>query len=589
MISKFTTLIEVLRHRASVTPQTVLYSFIEDGKDRKSEFTYSQLDERAKAIASYLQTKTNKNDRALLLYQPGLDYIEAFMGCLYAGVVPVPAYPPDGRNLKRLLHVINNANAAIALSTESIYSNVSNLSENGASDQIRKESSEFIQNIEWHLSDTIATEEANKWTDTDITKEDVAFLQYTSGSTNNPKGVIVTHDNLMNNFDFSEKAFEMSPEKQMVSWLPPYHDMGLIGGILQPLYSGMRTTLISPVSFIKKPIKWLSVISECAKDGKIISGAPNFAYEVCVNKISDDQIADLDLSNWTLAFNGAEPIRAATLEAFYQKFKSTGFKIESFFPVYGLAEATLLVSAGNVPELPVVKKVNKILLEENNVTETVENEIDLIEKVGCGVELRGQKLRIVDPATKIECNENEVGEIWISGPNVAKGYWENDAETEMAFNCAIHNETDATYFRTGDLGFLSKKELFVTGRLKDLIIIRGKNHYPQDIEFTVQHSHEALRKDCGAAFSIDENGEEQLVIIQEVKREFKRKIDSAEISAIIKSAVSKEHQLVPSHIILIEPSSFPKTSSGKLQRRASKEQFLKNELKELQQEPAHSV
>ncbi len=589
MISKFNTLIEVLRHRASVTPQTVLYSFIEDGKDRKSEFTYSQLDERAKAIASYLQTKTNKNDRALLLYQPGLDYIEAFMGCLYAGVVPVPAYPPDGRNLKRLLHVINNANAAIALSTESIYTNVSHLSENGASDLIRKESSEFIQNIQWHLSDTIATEESKNWNETSITKNDVAFLQYTSGSTNNPKGVIVTHDNLMTNFDFSEKAFEMGPDRQMVSWLPPYHDMGLIGGILQPLYSGMRTTLISPVSFIKKPLKWLSVISECAKDGKIISGAPNFAYELCVNKIGDDQIADLDLSNWTLAFNGAEPIRAATLEAFYQKFKSTGFKKESFFPVYGLAEATLLVSAGNVPQLPVVKKINKMLLEENNATEKAENEIELIEKVGCGVELKGQKLRIVNPSTTIECNENEVGEIWISGPNVAKGYWDNVVETEMTFNCAIHNETDASYFRTGDLGFISENELFVTGRLKDLIIIRGKNHYPQDIEFTVQHSHESLRKDYGSAFSIDENGEEQLVIIQEVKREFKRKIDVAEITTIIRSAVSKEHQLVPAHIILIEPSTFPKTSSGKLQRRASKEQFLKKELKEIQQEPALSL
>ncbi|WP_136668605.1 fatty acyl-AMP ligase [Flavobacterium sp. H122] len=589
MISKFTTLIEVLRHRASVTPQTVLYSFIEDGNERKSEFTYSQLDERARAIASYLQTKINKNDRALLLYQPGLDYIEAFMGCLYAGVIPVPAYPPDGRNLKRLLHVINDANAAIALSTEAIYNNVSFLSENGASDQIRKESSEFVQNIQWHLSDTIATAEADKWNDADITKEDVAFLQYTSGSTNNPKGVIVTHHNLMTNFDFSEKAFEMSPERQMVSWLPPYHDMGLIGGILQPLYSGMRTTLISPVSFIKKPLKWLSVISECGKNGKIISGAPNFAYELCVNKISDDQINDLDLSNWTLAFNGAEPIRAATLEAFAEKFKTTGFKKEHFFPVYGLAEATLLVSAGNVPELPIVKKVNKILLEENTVTEKVENESDFIEKVGCGVELKGQKLRIVDPATKIECEENTVGEIWISGPNVAKGYWENPEETEMTFNCTIENEEDSSYFRTGDLGYLNENQLYVTGRLKDLIIIRGKNHYPQDIEFTVQNSHEALRKDYGAAFSLDLNGEEQLVIIQEVKREFKRKIDIKEISNIIRSAVSKEHQLVPAHIILIEPSTFPKTSSGKLQRRASKDQFLKNELKELETETAYSL
>lgn len=589
MISQFTTLIEVLRYRASVSPQTVLYSFIEDGNEQKSEFTYSQLDERAKAIASYLQTKTNKNDRALLLYHPGLDYIEAFMGCLYAGVIPVPAYPPDGRNLKRLLHVINDANAAIALSTESIYNNVTFLSENGANDQIRKESSAFIQNIKWHLTDTILTEEAAHWKETTITKEDVAFLQYTSGSTNNPKGVIVTHDNLMTNFDFSEKAFEMGPDRQMVSWLPPYHDMGLIGGILQPLYSGMRTTLISPVSFIKKPLRWLTAISECGKNGKIISGAPNFAYEVCVNKISDDQIGDLDLSNWTLAFNGAEPIRAATLEEFSQKFKSTGFKKEYFFPVYGLAEGTLLVSAGKVPALPIVKKVNKLLLEDNNVTDKAENEEDIIEKVGCGVELEGQKLRIVDPATKIECDENVVGEIWISGPNVAKGYWENETETEMAFNCAIDNQNDASYFRTGDLGFISEKELYVTGRLKDLIIIRGKNHYPQDIEFTVQTSHEALRKDCGAALSIEENGEEKLVIIQEVKRDYKRKIDKEEIISIIRSAVSKEHQLVPAHIVLIEPSSFPKTSSGKLQRRASKELFLKNELKEIQTEPIYSL
>ncbi|MDY8138357.1 fatty acyl-AMP ligase [Aquimarina sp. 2201CG5-10] len=581
MKPNFKSLVELLRFRSEESPNEILYTFLADSGQENQTITYSQLDERARAIAAYLLEQIKAGDRALLLFQPGIDYIEAFMGCLYAGIVPVPAYPPDGRNLKRLMDVIQNAKAEIALSTSTVLNNVTALTAKGGTDTIRQEAATFANTIKWVLSDEIKTQEATNWKENLMTGETLAFLQYTSGSTSNPKGVILNHENLLYNFEFSKHAFGMNEDKQMISWLPPYHDMGLIGGILQPMYVGMQTTLMSPISFLKRPLRWLQTISECGNNGEIISGAPNFAYELCSDRIQDRDLEGLDLSNWKVAFNGAEPIRSNTMDRFTNKFTDTGFKKEFFFPVYGLAEATLLVTAGDYKQLPVISDLDKEQLEKHTAIPSSGNPENEIKKVGCGQELDGQKVRVVDPETNLTCNENNIGEVWIAGPNVSQGYWNNEEETAKSFGALTADTNEGPFFRTGDMGFYSNGELYITGRLKEMIIIRGRNYYPQDIELTVQQSDPSLRMGCGAAFSIDRNDEEQLIIVQEVRRDFKRKIDPEVVKRNIAMAVSKEHQLQASDIVLIEPSSFPKTSSGKLQRRASREMYKQGELKTL--------
>ncbi len=578
ILDNFTTIASVLQYRGIHQADELACLFI-GANQKEDEITFGALHSRAESIAAVLQKKIRPSDRVLLLYQPGIEYIASFFGCLYAGVIPVPAYPPDSRNLKRLVAIMKDAQAVYALSTSKIVDYVNNLSNNSISNEVRKQSVAFLETITWIPTDTILTEKENAYQQIERMAEDIVFLQYTSGSTGNPKGVMLTNENVMNNLSVTKKSFSYEADTYTVSWLPPYHDMGLIGGILQPIYSGTGFTAMAPMTFVKNPSLWLEAISKQKNKGGVISGAPDFAYELCIRKIDTEKLAALDLSNWKVAFSGSEPVKKETLTNFYEKFASTGFTMESFFPVYGLAEATLLVSSGAVQTLPKTIHLDKTTYENHSVQIAKTNDPETsMTFVCCGSKQEGHEVRIVNVERETVSPIHEIGEIWLKSASIAKGYWNKEALTETAFNAYTKDTNEGPFFRTGDMGFMMDNQLYISGRLKDMMIIRGKNHYPQDIETAVQSAHESLRSGCGAAFSIDSNGEEKLIITQEVKREFMRKIDPEQIKQLINSSVLSAYGVQAMDIVLTKPSALPKTSSGKLQRKAAKEMYLNNQL-----------
>ncbi|HEX8474389.1 MAG TPA: condensation domain-containing protein [Pyrinomonadaceae bacterium] len=571
--NKASTLVELLRRRASEQPARSGYTYLADGDSEELALTYSELDARAKTIAATLQKLNMKGERALLLYPPGLDFIVGFFGCLYAGVIAVPAYPPDpnqlARNLKRLQAIINDAQAKVAITTGGILRKVEKLLEHAPA----------LKALHWLASDTIASESdaGSEWLNPDVTDESIAFLQYTSGSTGAPKGVMLTHGNLLHNAKMVYHAFSHTATDKYISWLPTFHDMGLMAGVLQPLYGGFPVVLMSPISFLQNPFKWLQAITRYRGT---TSGGPNFAYDLCLRKINAEQRATLDLSSWTVAFNGAEPVRQETLERFAATFASCGFRKEALFPCYGLAEATLIVSGGIKTIQPIVKRASVEALENHRIMEADESDAETRPLVSSGRALVDEEIAIVHPKTLKRCQPHEVGEIWVASPSVGKGYWNRPAETEQTFGAYITDTNEGPFLRTGDLGFLQDGELFVTGRHKDLIIIRGHNHYPQDIELTMEQSHPALRKGCGAAFTVDVDGEERLVVVQEI--DARRQPDVDEVYDAIRASVSENHELQVYAIALLKPGSVPKTSSGKIQRRACRAGFLKGELEEIE-------
>ena len=589
---KFTTLLDLLQHRAACQPEKTAYTFLDDSGKQNATITYFELEQKVLAIAAGLQAEGLYGERALLLYHPGIDYIAAFLGCLYAGVIPVPAYPPESRNLGRLQRILANAEPAICLSATAIIGAMPHFDAQpqqspfyGSRELPEDNPAAGLYALRWYATDQVETASGKDWRQPNLKPGSLAFLQYTSGSTSQPKGVMVTHANLLDNSRQINDYFDIGAENHIVSWLPPYHDMGLIGGILQPLYAGATGTMMSPFSFMKRPVNWLRAITECRDKGEVVSGAPDFAYSLCADKVRDEQLPELDLHHWRVAFSGAEPVRPATLEKFRNRFAPCGFDGKAFYPVYGLAEVTLLATAGPVATEPVVKLFDEAQLKKHQVSELHVHYIhNTRQYVGCGGNLPGQELLIVDPDTCRPCPPDEIGEIWVAGPSVAAGYWRNPEATTHAFQ-AYATGTDGSrlgpYFRTGDLGFMVEGNLFVTGRQKDLIIIRGRNHYPQDIELTVAGADPALRPDCGVAFSIEHQGEEQLVIVQEVKREFLRKIDPGLIFNAAITAISQTHQLQVASMVLVEPSTIPKTTSGKLQRSYCKKQYLEGELKKI--------
>ncbi|AFY38523.1 Long-chain-fatty-acid--CoA ligase, Glycine C-acetyltransferase [[Leptolyngbya] sp. PCC 7376] len=556
-------LLEILGHRAQNQPDQQAYIFLQDGETESDSLTYSELDQQARAIAAHL--KPWQGEQALLLYSSGLDFIKAFFGCLYAKVVAVPVYRPRrNQKLSRLLAIANNSQAKIALTTTTILTEI---------EQRWEENTELSQ-LQIIATNTI-DDNPDNFAPIPIESEDLAFLQYTSGSTGTPKGVMVTHGNIIHNQRLIHQAFGHSENSVGVGWLPLFHDMGLIGHVLQPLYVGFPSVLMPPLAFLANPLRWLKAIS---KYKATTSGGPNFAYDLCINRISDEQLASLDLSSWDLAYSGAEPVRAETLEKFSQKFSASKFNHSSFYPCYGMAETTLFVTGGKKHQSPIVKTVQpeNLVLNESAQTASLAPSENIF--VGCGRPYMDTTVAIVDPNTFTCCLDGQVGEIWVSGGSIAAGYWNAPSATEETFQATLEEKDHASFLRTGDLGFFSRGELFVTGRLKDLIIIRGKNHYPHDIELTVQKSHLALRENCGAAFSIDQNGQERLVIVQEVKRTYLRDLDVNEVVGVIRKAVSESHELQAYGVILIKTGSIAKTSSGKIQRHACREAFLNNEL-----------
>ncbi|MBV6449477.1 MAG: D-alanine--poly(phosphoribitol) ligase subunit 1 [Anaerolineales bacterium] len=559
------TLLDLLRMRADEQPDHLAYRYLQDNEADILTTTYGELDRRARAIGAWLDSHHARGERVLLLYPAGLDYIASFFGCLYAGAVAVPAYPPRlNRPVPRIQAIVADSQAKFALTTSTILHNI----------EQRFEQSPDLHALSWLNTEQVSPSLEAEWRDPNINADTLAFLQYTSGSTSQPKGVMLTHGNLMHNLKAIRHGFQLDVTDTGVFWLPSYHDMGLIGGILEPMFMSVASTLMSPVSFLQKPFRWLDAIS---KYKATTSGAPNFAYDLCVDKIAPEQLETLDLSAWKLAFCGAEPIRPETLERFARTFGLVGFRKSSFYPCFGMAESTLIVSGGDGPAEPRTLTVDRKALERDQVATASPDDANALTMVNCGKSIVDQRIVIVNPATLKQCAENEVGEIWVAGPSVAKGYWGLEDETRYTFGAHTADTNDGPFMRTGDLGFLQNGELFITGRLKDLIIIHGSNHYPQDIELTVETSHSALQTSAGAAFSVTENGKEQLVIVQEVTRQG-RQADVNEVASAIRQAVAEKHDLQVFAIALVKPMSIPKTSSGKIQRRTTKAAFLENEL-----------
>ncbi len=561
---------DLLVHRSSHQAHDRAFIFLRDGETDELTLTYAELDRQARAIGARLQAMGMTGERALLLYPAGLDFIAAFFGCLYAGVVAVPAYPPRrNRNLTRIQGICANAEAKIALTTAEVYERIQGV----------LDTTPLLSSIKWLATDTLPADEESNWQRPDVHGDTLAFLQYTSGSTGTPKGVVLNHANLLHNSALISYAFEHTRSGRGVFWLPSYHDMGLIGGILQPIYMGLLNILISPVSFLQKPFRWLNLISKYRAS---ISGGPNFAYDLCVNKITPEQRDTLDLSSWGLAFNGAEPVREETIERFCHYFAPCGFKREAFYPCYGMAENTLIVSGGYRAVPPVIRYFESKALEQNQVVDAISDEEGARAMVGCGGHLLDEEIVIADPHTLARCAPDEVGEIWVSGPSVAQGYWKRPEMTEQIFRARLSDTGKGPYLRTGDLGFLRDGELFVTGRLKDLIIVHGVNHYPQDIERTVEEAHSDLKPGAGGAFTVEHSGKERLVIVSEMERGKHRQVDDfSGVFEAIRRAVSAEHEVPVEGIVLIKAGSIPKTSSGKIQRHACKRGFLDGSLEEV--------
>ena len=566
------TFIDILYEQRDKYPSKQLYIFLFDGEKEELSITYDQLVIKAKMLAQKLDDVVEKNDRILLFYPPGLEYIIAFFACMFKGLIAVPAYPPESRNINRIYSIIQDSKAKIALCSKDVYERVSSgkiTNLHGLEKKLTLLSTDIINEP---ITDVNIS--------TQVLPDDIAFLQYTSGSTSTPKGVMVSHENLIANCDLITKFFGYKNEHIMVSWLPPYHDMGLVGSTIQTIYMGGTSVHMSPASFSRKPLRWLQAITNYSRLGEVISGGPNFAYEMCCNYVDDDQLNTLNLSKWRLAYNGAEPVRASTLKKFEQKFSKAGFKYQNFNPVYGLAEATLIVSSGILKNDPVIKKFDLESLKNKRVQEVEENHSKQIELVGCGKTLESHRIVIVNPSTLKEEQDYNIGEIWVKGPSIAQGYWQNKEDTQKTFHAYISDTNEGPFMRTGDLGFFdNEKNLFVKGRIKELIIIRGQNYYPQDLEEIAEQACKQLRPSCGGAFSIDYNDEEVLVIVYEIQRRYKNNANLDEIKFVIKNAFAKKDGIAVHDIILIEPSSFPKTSSGKLQRRLAREMYLNNELK----------
>jgi amino acid adenylation domain-containing protein len=562
----FSSLAELLQRRAMETPLRRLYTFLGDSDGDESDVSYGELDERARGIGAMLQTVAAPGERAVLLYPPGLEYIAGFCGCLYAAVVAVPAYPPDpmrlDRTLPRLRAMVKDAGATVVLTTGPIL----------AMANFVLEQAPELRSLRWIATDALPAADEHAWRRPALSSDTLAFLQYTSGSTGEPKGVMLSHGNLLHNLKLICHGFQIRPDDVGVLWLPPYHDMGLIGGILEPLYAGFEMALMSPVSFLRRPLRWLEAIS---RRRATIGGGPNFAFDLCARKVTAAELERLDLSSWHVAFCGAEPIRAETLDRFSDVFGRCGFRREAIYPCYGLAESTLIVSGGDRAKPPAVHTLDAQALARHRAVRGAPSAPGTRAHVGCGRALPELELLIVDPETSEPCPRGEVGEIWVSGPSIARGYWGKPDETERTFHAQPRDGGPRRYLRTGDLGLvLDDGELLVTGRVKDVIIIRGRNHYPQDLERTVEESHKAVRPGCSAAFSQDVATGEQLAVVAEVSQEVSAGRDPTRLAAIasaIRQAISREHELVVHTVVLLPPGAILKTSSGKIQRRAMRQ------------------
>ncbi len=567
IVQSSTTYIDVIKKRTEIEPDTVIFRFLDNGVDESESLSYGSLERRAKSIGAAIQGYGKKGDRVLLLFPAGLKYVASLFACFYCGMVAVPAYPPRrNRNVNRILTIIKDAGANIAVVTRQVFKDI----ERNFSDE------PLLHNINWIIYEDIFDENAVNWKDTEIFPDDVALLQYTSGSTGNPKGVMLTQLNLLYNSEYIRFTFDFHREVTVgMNWLPIFHDMGLIGGVLQAAYLGGVNIGMPPVEFLKSPFKWLKAIT---KYKATVGGGPNFSFDYCVEKVTDEEKKELDMSSMKTFYCGSEPVRKQTMDAFPQAFSKCGVKSVQMYPVYGMAETTLIATGGYQYEEPKYLKIKQNKLSKNRVEIASEEDVKTVELVGCGRCWLETKIKIVNPITFEDVGYMEIGEIWIAGPTVAKGYWNKPEETKRTFNAFISGSREGPFLRSGDLGFLYQNELYITGRLKDLIIIRGVNYYPSDIEYVVENAHSALRANAGAAFSIVKNGEEKLVVVQELERTALRNTPYELILDKIRQAVAFEFELEIYAVVLIRTGSIPLTSSGKIQRRQTRYDFLSGNL-----------
>jgi acyl-CoA synthetase (AMP-forming)/AMP-acid ligase II len=571
-------LLEILQERVASVPDRHIFTFLEDGEVESERFTYHQLDGRARAIAAQLQEGVAPGDRVMLVYPPGLEFIAALFGCFYAGAIAVPVYPPRfgmvADPCRALATIARDCEPAAILVggalTEPMTAACTALAELSSIRLIPTEPNG------WH---------AVSFQPQTVGRDTIALLQYTSGSTGDPKGVVITHGNILENEHVIQLAFHHRTASRMgegVCWLPFYHDMGLIGNVLQAVYVDGPCYLMSPLVLLQRPIRWLEAMTRYRAHS---SGGPNFAYDLCVRRITAEQKATLDLSHWELAAIGAEPVSSEAMDRFAEAFAPCGFRREAFYPCYGLAEATLFVSGGDKEAPPVVRSFPARDVEYHPVAQETQGLLSLGFRederaqtlVGCGHAWTDHEIVIADPVTLRECPAGVVGEIWFRGPSVAQGYWRRGHETAEIFDAALSDSGRGPFLRTGDLGFLSDGELFVSGRLKDLIVIRGHNHYPQDIEETVARLHEAFRPNTTAAMGCPIAGEERLVILQEIDRS-SRRLDAEILKRDIVRAVAERHQLQVYEVLFVRNGTLPKTTSGKVRRHECRQRYLTGQL-----------
>ena len=559
-------MVDVIRYRADTEPDLVVFKFLDDGVQVSETITIQLLDQKARAVAEKLQQSGKKGERVVLLFPPGMAYIISLFGCFYAGMVAVPAYPPRrNRSSNRVFRIIEDAGISHCLTNAQVLKDIE-----------RNFAADFENHhIRWISFEEIDLTRFDHWNAPDLAEDDLALLQYTSGSTGEPKGVMISHFQILYNSEYIGRSFGFSKASVGMNWLPIYHDMGLIGTIMQGPYFGFLSITMPPMVFLQDPAKWLKAISA---HKATIAGGPNFAYDHCVNKVDLSQLDGVDLSSIETFFCGAEPVRRQTLEAFAEKFSNHGVNINQMYPCYGMAETVLIVTGGMKGSAQRFVVLDQQALNRGNVVVVDEQHPDHVHFTGCGHCWLDTRVRIVNPETCMPSAANEVGEIWISGSGVSRGYWGRTNGNELGFGYRLADEPEKEYFRSGDLGFMIGEELFVTGRIKDLMIFRGVNVYPTDVEFLAQQAHPSLRQNAGAAFSVMVDGEERLVLVQEVERSSMHNLPSEAIFSVIRQVIAEEFELSIYAILLLRPGSLPLTSSGKIQRRVAKYGYLTGNL-----------
>ncbi|HZO76384.1 MAG TPA: fatty acyl-AMP ligase [Ktedonobacteraceae bacterium] len=573
VLARDASLVDILQRRSLLHPMKLAYKFLRYTPTGCSErdWTYQELDWQARSIGAALTHMGMFQKPVLLLFPSGLEYVAAFFGCLYAGAIAVPAYPPRRtRSTDRVQSILEDARPSVILTTSSIQATVCEWLTFATPEA----------DIAVIAVDALEEVSADVWQKPPVSRDALAFLQYTSGSTATPKGVMVSHGNLLHNAALIRHYSQFDENNVCVSWLPIYHDMGLIAAILQPVYAGYSTVFMDPVQFLQFPMRWLYTISQ---HRGTISYAPNFAYEQCIRRAKPDDIASLDLSCWQIAVNGAEPIRTETIERFMETFAPCGFQPTTPRFAYGLAEATLVVTTPSQRTHPVMRAFDKSALEKNIVALADPQALHTQKLAGCGAPDLGQQVVIVHPEHRTRCAADEIGEIWIQGESVAMGYWQKPEVTEQIFHARLSESGEGPFLRTGDLGFIHEGHLYITGRIKDVIILNGRNHYPQDIELTMERSHPALHPGGCVAFAVEREGQEQLVVMAEITPRYRwqqNQLDGAatEIQAAIRRYIADAHDIRAHDVVLLQMGEILKTSSGKLQRRACRAKYLAGEL-----------